>query len=499
MRLRILEKNRDKKGTILEIIIKNILEGMGYTVVNNEVGLGGNEIDVVAQNPSEPGLVIICECKAHEKPIDMNDWLKFLGKHSLEKPNYEKVVAIMVALSDANGNVKGNYRGLSCKDEIKLLAGPELLQEIKDTYRMRGQDYVRKFLEGWSDKVILDFDVAFYGNSPYWVVYFTDNQFTVLDKNASFLKEPLLSEIATLIASTTTYSEEQLVNVQKERFLQLKKKTIETVAMWQLMGGPLSYEVVAGGVNEYADYLQVKSDEIELCFTESDFIVCSNGMLQYRDKDDIDIVAYYQHLLSLGIPTKYYNDYYIENIDNELLDRILEIQGGIELNKDEYETVLFILKHSPSALRYALTKQKLLCPRVNVKNADKEALRVSINSTFIQTLAHCLEVDADSDIAMLLFDKLEIRDFNKQVILNVVLKDGSDHKIPVSKRLYYIPFEDDEGGVVVQASSEFIGQYDPKTGYMIGGKKKNQSEKTLFGVVKHKTGEDAEEYISLYH
>ena len=125
------------------------------------------------------------------------------------------------------------------------------------------------------------------------------------------------------------------------------------------------------------------------------------------------------------------------------------------------------------------------------------ALQESLKSSFIQTLANCFEVDADGDIAMLLFDKLELRDFYKQTNYQVVLKDGSKCTIPVSKRLYYIPFEDIEGGAVIQASKDFIGQYDKESGYMIGGKQKRQKEKTLFGIVKHKTGID-EEYLSIF-
>ena len=43
-----------------------------------------------------------------------------------------------------------------------------------------------------------------------------------------------------------------------------------------------------------------------------------------------------------------------------------------------------------------------------------KALQESLKSTFIQTLANCLEYDADSDIAMLLFDKLDLRDCGYQ-------------------------------------------------------------------------------------
>ena len=86
MKLLLLEQNKDKKGTLLETIVKVLLSSYGYDyVATNEIGSGGNEIDVVAEKHMTNFGVsktypLICECKAHENPVNMNDWLKFLGK-----------------------------------------------------------------------------------------------------------------------------------------------------------------------------------------------------------------------------------------------------------------------------------------------------------------------------------------------------------------------------------------------------------------------------------
>ena len=86
MRLLLLEENKDKKGKLLETIVKVLLASYGYDyVATNEIGAGGNEIDVVAEKKQiivggVKTYPLICECKAHESPVNMNDWLKFLGK-----------------------------------------------------------------------------------------------------------------------------------------------------------------------------------------------------------------------------------------------------------------------------------------------------------------------------------------------------------------------------------------------------------------------------------
>ena len=82
----ILGKTNDDKGTQLEILTREILKNMGCINIEvNFVSSGGEEIDVCADYPLPSiGTIqyrrLICECKAYAKPINIPDWLKFLGK-----------------------------------------------------------------------------------------------------------------------------------------------------------------------------------------------------------------------------------------------------------------------------------------------------------------------------------------------------------------------------------------------------------------------------------
>lgn len=192
MRLLLLEQNRDKKGSLLETIVKVLLESIGYKyVTTNEVSGGGNEIDVIAerQQSSLGGIVtypLICECKAHENPVNMNDWLKFLGKVYKEKRKNTLTAGIMIALSDANGNVKGDIRESNYQDDARLLTGEDLLKPIMSYYKIASNDTVLRIVRFWTNLTTVDLDVAFYDNSPYWVIYFSNGQFSILDKNGDF-------------------------------------------------------------------------------------------------------------------------------------------------------------------------------------------------------------------------------------------------------------------------------------------------------------------------
>lgn len=404
----------------------------------------------------------------------------------------------MIALSDANGNVKGDIRNENNQEDVKLITGSELIEPIIVHYALASKTEITNIIKHWSNLTITEWDIAFYNNTPYWIVYFSDGTFTLLNKDGQFLENEMLNFLLTAFVSMSTYAKESYIDIRSNRVVEIKKKAIKDIAIWALMERSLSYTEIREQITlNSGEQLHVDESEIEKCLKELDFVNIVDDIASLKPIKEINMIEFYRSLLGLGIPTKLYNSFYIEHIDESLLDSILCLQGGLSLTKDERNIVLFILKHSPSALNLAIYPNSLFSAKSRIIGGDMSALQESLKSSFIQALANCLEVDADSDISMLLFDKLELRDFDKQTIYQVVLSDGTKCVIPVSKRLYYIPFEDNNGGVEVQASKDFIGQYDKKTGVMVGGKRKSQKEKTLFGIVKHKTGID-EEYLPIF-
>lgn len=504
MKLLLLEQNKDKKGTLLETIVKVLLSSYGYDyVATNEIGSGGNEIDVVAEKRisnfgGSQTYPLICECKAHENPVNMNDWLKFLGKVYKEKRKNSLSFGLMIALSDANGNVKGDIRTENYQEDVKLIAGNELIEPIMSHYGLASITAIINIIKHWTNLTITDRDVAFYNNTPYWIVYFSDGTFTILDKDGQFLEKEMLENIITTFIALSTFSKDSYIDIRRNKTVEIKKKAIKDIAIWALMNSSLSFaQIVDLILQNSGNQLHVNVSEVEKCLKELDFIDVVDNVASIKPVQEINMIEFYRSLLGLGIPTKLYNSFYMEHIDESLLDSILSLQGGLSLSNEERSIVLFIIKHSPSALHIAIYPNPLFSAKSKIIGGDVTALQESLKSSFIQTLANCFEVDADSDLAMLLFDKLELRDFYKQTNYHVVLKNGTECTIPVSKRLYYIPFDNNDGGVVIQASKDFIGQYDKETGYMIGEKRKGQKEKTLFGIVKHKTDID-EEYLSIW-
>ncbi len=123
MKIFVYGNTNDDKGAQLESLTASILKSMGYTVNSNEIKSGGNELDVVAtkKEPIGGDVCLICECKAHNSLITMNDWLKFIGKLYLEQKKNQLTHGLMIALSGANGNVLGSYKDIKEGNFITLI------------------------------------------------------------------------------------------------------------------------------------------------------------------------------------------------------------------------------------------------------------------------------------------------------------------------------------------------------------------------------------------
>lgn len=488
---------------MLESMVKNILRYLQYDyVTNNEVGTGGNELDVIAERriPSINNVEVypvICECKAHERPIDMTDWLKFLGKIYKETLRNSRAEGLLIALNDANGNVKGDIR-TNCYQNVRLLSAEDLVDVCIKCYGMASTQQVQQVVKSWTTNVVSDVSIVMHEDIPYWMVSFIDDKYSILTKDAEFISPEIVSSLTSLISELTPVTEEQYIDIRKEKILHVKEHAIMTVMSWAVMKSSKTARQIAELVVEHSgDTIHPSEDEVVICANKLKYLTAKDETIALKSIDEIDYVEFYRTVLSLGIPTRLFDSFYYDHIDKTLLEQLLQLQGNIDLNQEEKDMALFLIQHSPSALRTMLYPNKMFTPKVNVSEADKDALKESVAGLLLQTLANCIEVDSDSDIAMLLFDNLDIRDFHKQTLYEIVKKDGTKVTIPVSKRLYYIPF-DDGSGAVVQASANFIGQYDAERGVMIGGKNTNKKEKTMFGIVKHKTGSE-EEFLALYY
>jgi restriction endonuclease Mrr len=174
MRLRIFGRNSDDKGTQLEDLTRRLLERLGYKQVSlNVVGSGGSEIDIRAEYPV-PGpvgaanLTVIGECKAYESPVSLPDWLKFLGKLYSEEARWPgQVRGLFVALSGANGNVRGAVDELRRhKNTVDLVDGENLIHLIQQEFGVPRLENVVAHLQNLTSDPVTEFLLDITSDAP---------------------------------------------------------------------------------------------------------------------------------------------------------------------------------------------------------------------------------------------------------------------------------------------------------------------------------------------
>lgn len=467
MRLYILASGKDAKGTQLEYLTKAILDSLGYQyVATNYIASGGDEIDVFAKIiiPSPGKLMeypVLCECKAHESPISENDWQKFLGKMFKQRERNRLSQGLMIALSDANGNVKGDY-DQSHYEGIQLLQGNDLIQPLSKAFSLESEPIAREQVSHLTNETVVSVDLVLLEKEIYWLFTFASGQFSVFDKNYHSLSESVANSLLPLLSKYTTHNPSSYKDIRKEFEFVRRRELVHTVFCWRMMKGSLHFdEAIANVVSLTKGAIVPDIKDVEEVAASIPFArVDSQAKTAFlKEPEEIEYIVFYRELLQGAVPVSLIDDYYLCHIDYDLLNRICELQFGLPINENDNEKCLFLLRHSPSALRYALTPDPLLKGMVMM---DKHSENHSARNHFVERLISLFEDDLKGEGTHMVFGKLGLRDFSKEISIKVTDKSGEEQSISTSQRLFCVQ-TDDGSSVIVQAIESFKGKYDPIT------------------------------------
>jgi Restriction endonuclease len=188
IRLRVFGTSSDDKGTQLEALTFRLLRRLGYhEITANVIGSGGNEVDVRAEFLLPPihasgRITLIAECKAHDSPITLTDWLKFLGKIYTEKARGSlQVRGILIALSGANGNVAGAVKDLMAEDSsVELITGERLGELTSSEFGLADVADALKYVSGLTDDPTTEISLGYYGGELFWIAEFPRSSYALL-------------------------------------------------------------------------------------------------------------------------------------------------------------------------------------------------------------------------------------------------------------------------------------------------------------------------------
>ena len=393
MKLYILGNSKDDKGTQLEQLTTKILVYQGYTnILTNVQVSGASEIDVTARKMAKTGIKeistpVICECKAHEKPIVMTDWLKFIGKLYIARKTEPGTVGLMLALSGANGAVIGSATNDFIDDAAtQLIANDDIIILLSHIFDLLDIESAKSRLMALPIPRVIDINLVYYNYLVWWIVECEDGHFTLCHSD---LKPATLEEanaILSMIPNFTIYQEKDFFDVWQnmETGMQIR----------QIQMSLLSYLLINGSMKKSQIYEYYKEFDNQIITEAMDsckfFKSCDdNASLSLSVFSNIEL---YRYILDGDCPIEILaSDFYQDNINNDLLEQIWIIQGGFRLPSEMMSDCLQLLKFSPSALRYALKKDRVLSFAHMVK--DNKEMTELYNSHFMGMLQKAFKDD----------------------------------------------------------------------------------------------------------
>lgn len=400
MQLLILGKNSDDKGSQLEELTKTILEHQGFTNIQlNTQWSGGNEIDVKAERVLEQigrrDLIIpvICECKAHNNPITLPDWLKFIGKLYIARKKKPNTIGLMLSLSGANSSVMGCIdNDFTDDDNTQLLANESLRLILSEIFNLPTTSMIREIITKESQKNVEEVSLIYYNNKVYWLIVFDDYRFTMYRGDGVYLGSDKVKKILSLIEKETSLKKKAYVDVAElKNYNKLEAKLRALVINDCIKEKSISIE----DFFKIAESLGLEIDNVNSFFS-SDKVIRYNDSLQnisLNDVNDSFLQDFYKTILfSDYIPIDLLKSQFYQNhIDNNFLKIVEKIQYGFKIDPKYYDEVIFILRYSPSALMYSLIPDSVL--HANSYPFIDEGMKRLYQSHFISRLSEAFRRD----------------------------------------------------------------------------------------------------------
>ncbi len=402
IKLYIVGANTDDKGTQLEELTTAILQKQGYVNIStNAIYSGGSEIDAVAVHKNRLAVTdveypVVCECKAHNKPININDWLKFIGKIYIERLKNPQTIGLMIALSGANGNVMGSYSELRKYQFVHLIANDDLVALLMSEYRLSSSNDIETNISQYTNKRIAEIGLVYYAKHVYWLVSFIDGGFTLLNHCGETLSEQVLDNMLQLLYSNSPFT--GYIDIKAEYAAVIRQASIDKLALSILMD-----EIEEFSFKELLTKTQailpdsndtINQDEFSVILAANKFIQNKADKYSLLPIDKIDFIEFYRYVFTNAAPIRILSrQLYLKMINEQLLKRICEIQYCIKIPDDKKNESLFILQYSPTALAYAIEEDKAITryrsPNGNTiaPNVDKghtEWFMHKITNSFIQ-------------------------------------------------------------------------------------------------------------------
>jgi hypothetical protein len=418
MRLRVFGRTADDKGTQLEQLTRRLLERLGYKhLALNVVGSGGSEIDVLGDYPI-PGplgpasLRVIGECKAYESPVTLPDWLKFLGKLFVEEAKAPgEVRGLFVALSGANGNVRGSVEELrNRRKTIDFVDAENLVALTQNEFDVpRLENVVQRCAQLVPDPVA-EFSLGYYELRAFWVLQFANGTFSILcGRN---LEETPSPELVAMVAAQLQGSKHRDLYQEDEhrrRLVDTRKLILSRLLMDRAVLSKAALSVPEG------PFVPATPD-VELLLED---LVGAGAVDKVGEDYSVDRVveagdARVGILLELTDERTFLSGIcspgWLSLIDDTLLEEISKIQGDLPIPQEVRNEALCLLRWSPTALAWSIRPAPMLVAHRRTAEEGAKHVANDIRYFRVQLLRFAVSDFMVGPYKEVHFEKLDLRE-----------------------------------------------------------------------------------------
>lgn len=352
MKLIILGKTTEDKGAELEKLCSRLFIKLGYkNVTLNAVGSGAAEYDVYAEKIINNALgqivktPVFAECKAYKNPCNNEHWQKFLGKYAIESAQNPCVEAYFVALSDVNGNVwKAASDYLKTNNRVHIIAKDQLIEFLESEFHLSSSNQIRAIANLYSNRAVDTVDLVLLNNSIYWLIRFNSTDFSLFTADDNPLAYDRFCKISEYFNQKDFYNFIDLI-AEKEHL-----ERISSIKGFILSCALLEIGDSQDKINKYLSDkgLGFTFEDVIKLLPDTKFV---SDSFPFKLNEEIPKIEFLCYLYSVSfIAPVLTSAYYQSFFDEEFLDEILKLQGGVSLTKEQRANALFLLRVSPAAV-----------------------------------------------------------------------------------------------------------------------------------------------------
>ena len=403
---------------MFEEFMEKVLDSAGYEDFKRGIRKTGRQIDLYAKH-KVTGHPIICECKAHKDPIGGGDVHKFYGIYDKEYRQNDKLIGLFFSLSGFGSTAVATHEEMpsDVKHRFLLRDGVFIVSMLRKAKVIASDDKLEHIITSKIKYGLGERYLVYTRTGIYWIQLVLTG-----DKTTHFIVlGPKGEEVPTYICSEIGSMDVRLRN-WKLLDIHAMKKTLISL----LDAASKTSEEISKDTNECVETVLLSLQNL----MSQNLVVTGESHTYHLAKELTAFIDLARQFLGSENETEFFLSPYCDEMINPSLISYCEQRFRLELDQQDKETLLRLVRISPSALREILigpaemhrtTDEHL--GKLNLPEVEHKKMKKIQTTDFIGTLLRKLVADLEGPFSTGILKKREIRGWRTQVIVDLARLD----------------------------------------------------------------------------